>query len=226
MSNHYHIVVETVEGNLAKGMRQLNGVYTQYFNRTHQRVGHVFQGRYKGILVEKDSYLKELSRYVVLNPVRARMVKDAKDWPWSSYLAMTGKQDVPEWLETNWLLSQFGRQRKRATTKYEDFVREGVGLPSLWTELSRQIYLGGEDFVERMQKELDKSADLSGIPRLQRRPKAKPLDYYMELYEDKRRGMAEAYQTGAYTMKEIAEQFDVHYSTVSRAIKYAEEQDA
>lgn len=94
MSNHYHIVVETVEGNLSKGMRQLNGVYTQYFNQTHQRVGHVFQGRYKGILVDKDSYLLELSRYVVLNPVRARMVNDAKDWPWSSYLAMTGEAVV------------------------------------------------------------------------------------------------------------------------------------
>jgi hypothetical protein len=177
-------------------------------------------------LVEKESYLKELSRYVVLNPVRARMVKDTKDWPWSSYLAMTGKQDAPEWLETGWLLSQFSRQRKRAIAKYVDFVREGVGLPSLWSELSRQIYLGGEDFVERIQKELDKRAVLSEIPRMQRRHKAKPLIYYVDLYKDKRRGMVEAYQTGDYSMKEIAEQFDVHYSTVSRAIKYAEEQDA
>jgi putative transposase len=71
MDNHYHIVVETVEGNLTQGMRQLNGVYTQNFNRTHHRVGHVFQGRYKAIIVEKDSYLQELARYVVLNPVRS-----------------------------------------------------------------------------------------------------------------------------------------------------------
>ena len=80
MSNHYHIVVETIEGNLSKGMRQLNGVYTQYFNRTHQRFGHVFQGRYTGILVDKDSYLLELSRYVVLNPVRANMISDVGQW--------------------------------------------------------------------------------------------------------------------------------------------------
>ena len=161
MSNHYHVVVETVEGNLSKGMRQLNGVYTQHFNQTHQRVGHVFQGRYKGILVEKDSYLVELSRYVVLNPVRAQMVKDAREWPWSSYSAMTGKQNAPEWLETEWLLSQFSKQRKRAIAKYVDFVREAVGLPSLWAGLSGQIYLGGEVFVERMQKEVDKHGDLS-----------------------------------------------------------------
>ena len=84
MDNHYHIVVETVEGNLAKGMRQLNGVYTQNFNRTHKRVGHAFQGRYKAIMVEKDGYLLELARYVVLNPLRAHMVKDVARWPWSS----------------------------------------------------------------------------------------------------------------------------------------------
>ena len=100
MDNHYHIVIETVEGNLAKGMRQLNGVYTQNFNRTHKRVGHVFQGRYKAIMVEKDSYLLELARYVVLNPLRAHMVKDVAHWPWSSYAAMIGTQPVPDGLDT------------------------------------------------------------------------------------------------------------------------------
>ena len=95
MTNHYHIVVETIEGNLALGMRQLNGVYTQWINRSHHRVGHVFQGRYKGILVEKDNYLLELARYVVLNPVRAGMVRKAEAWPWSSYHAMVGTDDTP-----------------------------------------------------------------------------------------------------------------------------------
>ncbi len=103
-SNHYHLVIETPEGNLSQGMRQLNGVYTQWVNRNHGRVGHVFQGRYKAILVEKDSYLLELARYVVLKPVRAGMVGDAGDWPWSSYLAMTGQVPVPVWLKTDWLL--------------------------------------------------------------------------------------------------------------------------
>lgn len=82
MDNHYHLLVETPEGNLSKGMRHLNGVYTQRFNQNHARVGHVFQGRYKAILVQKESYLLELARYIVLNPVRARMVRSAKDWPW------------------------------------------------------------------------------------------------------------------------------------------------
>ena len=91
MDNHYHIVIETIEGNLSQGMRQLNGVYTQTSNRRHHRVGHVFQGRYKAILIEKESYLLELCRYVVLNPIRANMINDVADWPWSSYAAMLGK---------------------------------------------------------------------------------------------------------------------------------------
>lgn len=100
MTNHYHLVLETPEGNLAKGMRQLNGVYTQFVNRVHGRVGHVFQGRHKAILVEKDSYLLDLSRYVVLNPVRAGMVNDVGDWQWSSFPAMIGVVPNPDWLQT------------------------------------------------------------------------------------------------------------------------------
>jgi putative transposase len=120
-----------------------------------------------------------------------------------------------------------GRERKRAIAKYMDFVRKGVGLPSLWSELSKQIYLGGDDFVERIPQELAKNADLSEIPRMQRRrPQAKPLVYYVGLYKDKKRGIVEAYQTDDYTMKEIAAEFEVHYSTVSRAIKSTEQQNA
>ena len=108
MDSHYHLVIETIEGNLARGMRQLNGVYTQQFNRKHGLQGHLFQGRYKAILVEKESYLLELTRYVVLNPARARLVNDVGAWPWSSYGAMVNPVASPPWLETEWLLSQSG----------------------------------------------------------------------------------------------------------------------
>jgi len=103
------------------------------------------------------------------------MVKNALKWPWSSYRAMIGEQPSPDWLETDWLLSQFGVQRKRAIAKYIDFVRAGVDLPGVWSELSHQIYLGNERFVKKMQKKLDAKADLSEIPKTQRRPQAKPL---------------------------------------------------
>ena len=113
MSNHYHLLIETPDGNLSQGMRQLNGVYTQYSNRRHRRVGHLFQGRYKAILVQKESYLLEVACYIVLNPVRAGMVRSAGDWPWSSYRATAGREAIPEWLTTDWVLSAFGTQCAR-----------------------------------------------------------------------------------------------------------------
>ena len=221
MSNHYHIVVETIEGNLAQGMRHLNGVYTQTLNRTHHRVGHVFQGRYKAIIVEKDGYLLELARYVVLNPLRANMVKDVADWTWSSYAAMTGGQAVPDWLETDWILGQFSAQRRRAIKLYVDFVRAGVGLPSIWDQLSGQVYLGSEPFIKGMQRLTDKVA-IGEIPRAQRRPLAKPLSHYQAKYRDPKAAMVAAYATGDYTMQAIADFFGVHYATVSRAVRKGE----
>jgi REP element-mobilizing transposase RayT len=218
MDNHFHIVVETVEGNLAQGMRQLNGVYTQTFNRAHGRVGHVFQGRYKAVMVEKDSYLLELARYVVLNPLRAGMVKEVAAWPWSSYAAMTGTQPAPEWLQTDWILGQFSPQRRRAIIQYIDFVRAGVGLASIWEQLEGQIYLGSEVFIKHMQRIADK-ASIGEIPRAQRRPPAKPLAHYQNKHRDAKAAMVAAYATGDYTMQEIADHFGVHYATVSRAVK-------
>lgn len=128
MNNHYHLLIETPEGNLSKGMRQLNGLYTQRFNRKHQRVGHLFQGRYKAILVDKDNYLLELCRYVVLNPIRAKIVKDPKDWKWSSYQATAGYRGIP-CLTTDWILSQFGNKQK-AFRQYLTFVSSGIKTES------------------------------------------------------------------------------------------------
>lgn len=114
MGNHYHLLIETPEGNLSRGMRQLNGVYTQQHNRRHSRVGHVLQGRYKAVLVEKESYLLELVRYIVLNPVRAQMMRTADEWPWSSYRSKIGLQTAVAGVHTDWVLAAFGDQRGRA----------------------------------------------------------------------------------------------------------------
>ncbi|MEW6416420.1 MAG: transposase [Pseudomonadota bacterium] len=217
MSNHYHLLIETPEANLAQGMRQLNGVYTQRFNRAHGRVGHVFQGRYKAILVERDSYLLELARYVVLNPLRAGMVKRLETWPWSSYLATCGQAPVPAWLQPDWILAQFGRQRASAIRKYVEFVHAGARLPSVWTQLQGQIYLGSEDFVKRMQAQIEEHASLDEIPRAQRRPLTQSLAEFERRYE-RDEAMARAYRSGQHTMAAIAEHFGVHYSTVSRAV--------
>jgi len=217
MSNHYHLLVETPEANLAQGMRQLNGVYTQRFNRSHQRVGHVFQGRYKAIMVERESYLLELARYVVLNPLRAKMVKRLEDWPWSSYLATCGQVPAPSWLQTDWILAQFGQRRSSAIAKYVEFVHAGARLPSVWAQLQGQIFLGSEAFVKKMQAQIEKKGMLDEIPRAQRRALTQPLAEFEQRYS-RNEAMARAYLSGRHTMAAIARHFGVHYSTVSRAV--------
>jgi REP element-mobilizing transposase RayT len=158
MSNHYRLIVETAQGNLSAAMRQLNGVYTQKVKRRHARVGHVFQGLFKAILVERDSDLLELARYVVLNPVRAAMVRHARQWKWSSYPAMVGSASRPAWLNTEWLLGQLGAQRSRQIERCIDFVQEGVRGPGVWDRLTGQIYPGSAAFVESMRRELKATA--------------------------------------------------------------------
>lgn len=219
MTNHYHLVVETPDGNLSKGMRQLNGLYTCYFNRRHQRVGHVFQGRYKAILVDADAYLLELARYVVLNPVRARMVKTAGQWRWSSYCQMIGKATSPGWFVRERILAQFDTQRDIAQRRYIQFVAEGMNQPGVWQNLRNQIYLGDAQFVQRMQDLIDHPSQLIEIPIAQRRPPAKPLSFYAASASDVKAAMQQAYATGGYSLKAIADYFGVHYSTVSRAVK-------
>jgi putative transposase len=171
MTNHYHLVVETPDGNLSKGMRQLNGMYTQATNRRHGRTGYLFQGRFKGILVDKESYLLELTRYVVLNPVRAGMVKHPGKYPWSSYHAMVGEVQVPDWLTTDVILGQFGKRRAEAWRRYSEFVLGGIAGSSIWDGLRQQIFLGDEKFVARMQRKADVRGDELSIPR------AHPGDY-------------------------------------------------
>ncbi len=220
MTNHYHLVIETPEGNLSAGMRQLNGVYTQKVNSRHRRVGHVFQGRFKGILVERDSYLLEIARYVVLNPVRAGTVKHVQKWQWSSYHAMVGTASCPAWLQTDWLLGQFGSARRRQIERYVEFVQEGVRGRPIWDQLKGQIFLGSERFVQSMQQELEAASKQidKEIPRMQRRALAKSLDHYKNTFDDAKSGMAAAYATGDYTLQAIADAFGVHYATVSRAV--------
>jgi len=223
MSNHYHLLIETPEANLSQGMRQLNGVYTQTFNRTHRRVGHVFQGRYKAILVQKDAYLLELSRYIVLNPVRAGMVRSAKDWSWSNYRATAGLVQVPEWLHVDWLLSCFGVRKKRAAQLFRQFVADGKAQQSPLSNLRNQIYLGDDAFIEAMQARVEKNADLSEVPMAQKRKLAKPIKNYLEKAATRNEGIVLAYQSGGYSMKAISDEVGLHNSTVSKIIKANED---
>lgn len=164
MDNHYHLLIETPEPNLVAGMRRLNGVYTQAFNRHHRRVGHLYQGRYKAILVDKGAYLQELCRYVALNPVRAGAVKRVDQWRWSSYAATAGKTSPPPWLAVNEVRALFGGR-----AAYMRFVAAGVGQVSPWEKLRGQMYLGDEEFLKRMHRRLP-SRPGTGIARSHLQP--------------------------------------------------------
>ena len=191
-------------------MRQLNGVYTQRFNRAHGRVGHVFQGRFKAILVQKESYL------------RARMVRSARQWRWSSYRAMVGEAKSPSWLMTDWLLTGFSRRKSQAIEKYKNFIAEGKNQPSPWEKLKNQIFLGSDEFVQALQKQAVEEKDLSEVPLLQTRPTAKPLTYYAEKHSDRDEAILAAYTSGGYGLKEIGAHFGLHYSRVSRIVRARE----
>ncbi len=223
MTNHYHLLVETPDGNLSRGMRQLNGVYTQKFNRKHQENGHLFQGRYKAILVQKDNYLLELTRYVVLNPVRAGMVNSPEEWAWSSYNAMLQQQTGIQCLDVEWTLSQFGKYRKPAIKKYKQFVIEGIGSTDPKQALKNQIYLGDEAFIQLHRQSLEKVEKLREVSKAQKKAATLTLKEYQTRNNNRNEAMAKAYLTGAYSMSEIGKHFGVHYVTVSRAVKAYEE---
>jgi len=223
MNNHYHLLIETPYANLSRGMRQLNGLYTQRFNRRHQRVGHLFQGRYKAILVDKDNYLLELCRYVALNPVRAKIVKDPKDWRWSAYQATTGHKGI-SCLTTDWILSQFARERKAASSLYQAFVLSGIKAESPLKAVKGQLFLGQENFIDKIKHLMSGKENLKEITKKQRYVTRPPLNEILK-YQDKKsrdQGMYEAHLQYGYTLKDIAEYIGVHYTTVSKVIKRTE----
>jgi putative transposase len=224
MDNHYHLVVETPDPNLSLGMRQLNGVYTQAFNRARNWLGHLFQGRYKAIVVEKESYLLELCRYVVLNPVRAGMVSSPEQWPWSSYAATAYPTEVPPFLTVAWLLAQFAGDIPTARQRYRQYVRDGMqqqGRP--WQKLVGQVFLGSEPFVARMGEVFETKRDIREIPRSQRHPGRPPLSQLFSGHQDvgkerRNRLIAEAHVMYAYNLKEIGDFLGIHYTTVSKIV--------
>ena len=219
MTNHYHLLIQTRAATLSKGMKYLNGKYTQHFNKRHARTGHLFQGRFKSILVDGDGYLLELARYIVLNPVRARMVHTAGEWPWSSYRATAGMVSGHTCLTTDWVLSTFGTHKRHACERYREFVERGDGQPSPWESLKNQVYLGSDQFVDDMQSMIQPEQSLRDIPRPQKSPPVQPLCDYEKRFRDRKRAMAAGYLSGHYTLEQVGAYFGVSYATVSRAVK-------
>jgi REP element-mobilizing transposase RayT len=171
MTNHYHLLVETPEANLSRAMQWINVSYAVYFNTKRERHGHLFQGRFKSVLVEADEYLKPLSRYIHLNPVRAKMIGSASDYPWSSYSFFIGKKKAPKWLESDWLLSQFGGNQRGSHKNYQAYVEDvdAEFLKDPSKEVTGGFILGDEGFVKWVKEQfLSSQADDKEKPQLKR----------------------------------------------------------
>lgn len=234
MGNHYHLVLHTRSGNLSRLMRHLNGVYTQRFNRRHGLVGHLFQGRFKAILVDREAYLLALCRYVENNPVAAGLVRAAGAWPWSSYRAHALQAPTPPWLDSDGLHGYLlGRavqgeaDRRRAAGLYARLVREADDS-QLWQQgLRQQVFLGDEAFVQRALQALalPDAVGLREVPRAQRRPPAS-LQALLASSPNRAEALRAAYTQGGFTMAQIAAEVGLSVSRVSRLIAAAEAQRA
>ncbi|MCG2585007.1 transposase [Massilia sp. TS11] len=214
MGNHYHLVLETPEPNLARGTHDLNGRYAQWFNARHRLVGHLFQGRYHAVLVQKERHLLELARYVVLNPVRAGLVAQAEDWPWSSHRAVLGLQDCPVWLDADATLSLFGDGGARLLG-YQRFVGQPVSAHPLRT-VQYQCVLGDAAFIAQHCRQVQPSSTHAN--RQQRQALTGPLSEIFQEASDRDTAIGVAYDSGAYSIAAIAAQAGVSTRTVGRVL--------
>ena len=230
MGNHYHVVMRTRRANLSQAMRHVNGVYAQAFNRRHGLVGHLFQGRFKSIHVDRDAYFMAVCRYTELNPVRAGLVGAAVDWQWSSYRSHCGLSPAPPWLETpelhGHLLGRAARtmaDRLEAARLYAEYVEAGRGQ-RLWEESLRQeIFLGDEPFIGRIQGLLDADALADAdVPQTQRQS-PKPSTDWLDVRCSRDETLRRAYVHGGMSMSEIARAVGLSVSRVSRVIKRLED---
>ncbi|MCX7199817.1 MAG: transposase [Proteobacteria bacterium] len=229
MGNHYHVVLQTHRANLSRLMRHVNGVYSQRFNRQHGLVGHLFQGRYKAILVDRDAYLWALCRYVERNPVAARMVAHVDDWAWSSYRAHVGLALPPPWLDVEGLHSfilgcpaRSPAHRRRAAALYAESVATPCDFAPWQPGLRRQVFLGDDAFIERSLKHCEvRAADPDGIPR-QQTLAPRTLPSILAAHTALAQGMRSAYREGGFTMSAIARHAGLSVSSVSRMIAAAD----
>jgi putative transposase len=175
MTNHEHLFLETPEPNLSAGMHLLNGSYTGYFNFRHRRAGHLFQGRFKAHLIEKEGYYLEISRYIHLNPVRAKMVQRPEEWPWSSYAGYQRARAERDWVSYERVLAEFGGEAREARRQYARFVRAGLDDPprSPWATALGGLIVGSERFAMRIRRLLEGrrlDADVPQLGRVRPRP--------------------------------------------------------
>lgn len=216
MPNHYHLLLETTEKTLSRGMRDLNGAYSQAFNRRHGRVGHVFQGRFKSLIVDRESYLLELARYLANNPVRAGLCRRAEDWPWSSHRQVVGfEPQATSALRVAALLRYFGDDPDEARTRYARFVDRHRHAPSPFLNTRHQAFLGDAEFVDVVTTAAPRPS--REVTRTQRAWRT--LDHYAVAYVDRDLAIAAAYRDGHHSVRAIAAHFELHPSSISRIVR-------
>ena len=226
MGNHYHLVLHTRAGRLSLFMRHLNGVYTQRFNRRHGLVGHLFQGRFKAILVDRDAYLLSLCRYVERNPVAAGIADAPQDWAWSSCRAHVGLAPTPRWLDSAGLHGYLlGRpvadaaDRAKAVARYAELLGQNTDA-DLWARgLRQQVFLGDDAFVQRTLDDHPAAAKAK-TPEVPQRQRARPkvLGELLVACASREEAMHAAYTKHNYTMTQIAQSLGLSVSRVSRLI--------
>ena len=249
MTNHYHLVIVTPQGGLSLLMRQINGVYSQTYNRRHGVTGHLLQGRFKAILVDHDAYLMELCRYVELNPVRAGMVAAAGDWNWSSYAAHVGKVNAPTWLDVVHLHAfVLGREIRvdaqtsdqtfeeaaaakvqahtQAALAYAELVASAPDV-NLWADLQQQMFLGDADFIARMQALADPQLVQSNATKaatVAKPHRNSPLKWadWLERCGNRNEALLMAHRESGISMTALAAEIGVTVARVSQLIKRAE----
>lgn len=173
MTNHYHLLIQTPEANLSRSIHWLNASYAMYFNTKRGRHGHLFQGRFKSILIDADEYFKHLSRYIHLNPIRVNMVEHLADYPWSSYRAFIGKEQSPQWLDTEYILEWFGKRRKHAQRTYQDFVEtfDSNNEKNPSEDIVGGMMLGRPEFIDWVKSTFlskrENESEISGLRYLQ-----------------------------------------------------------
>lgn len=237
IGNHFHLVLHTRQANLSRLMRHVNGVYTQAFNQRHGLVGHLFQGRFKAILVDRDAYLLALCRYVERNPVAAGMAAGAGDWPWSSYRAHVGAVSTPPWLDSDGLHGYLlgrpvatARDRQLAAQRYAALVADAAAdeVPIWQGGLRGQVFLGDDAFVARMQALATPAMRAAvDVPKAQRKPPLTLQDCLQQSPGQQARALRRAYREGGITMTAMAKELGLSVSRVSRLIAAAElEMDA
>ena len=220
MGDHYHLVIETLDANLSGGMRQLNGTYTQASNRRHGRGGHLLQGRYGAILVDRQRYLPDLCRYVVLNPVRAGIVASAQAYKWSSYRFDAGLDPAPQFLSCEWILARFGGTRETAMMHYQEFVAAGLRAPSPWKNLEGHLILGEAAMVPEKNRPSTKAAEVTREQRFIGRPRLTALFGKPKKSTLARNiNIVQAVLRYGYSQTAVAKHLNLHCSSVSKVIK-------